>query len=69
MKLGLLAVVGLLAVGCASGMPGSSVRAFYNLCVAEGGEEVYCEAWANVEGHKLSAGNVRGLVVMPIGSY
>lgn len=43
-------IVGWLMTGCATGMPGSPVRSFYNLCMRETQDTTYCEAWANSRG-------------------
>jgi hypothetical protein len=42
--------VALTLFGCATGMPGSPVRSFYNLCMRETNDTTYCEAWANSQG-------------------
>jgi hypothetical protein len=62
-----MGALGLTLAGCATGMPGSSTRAFYNLCVVEGREPEYCEAWASAEAHKMAAGGISGVVVVPLG--
>jgi len=69
MKRWLLVGVGVLAAGCATGLPGSYTRNFYNLCIAEGKEPGYCEAWAPVEADKLAAGRVGMgiLLTVPVG--
>jgi hypothetical protein len=49
-----IALIGITLAGCATGFPGSPTRSFYNLCVVEGKEERYCEAWAAAEASRLA---------------
>ena len=48
----ILGAMGLMFMGCARGLPGSPVRAYYNLCMVERGEQTYCEPWAAVKAHE-----------------
>jgi hypothetical protein len=58
----------MLMVGCAGpGFPWSPVRNLYNLCIHEGGEPERCEAWAWVEGDRVTAGKMGGVLVFPVG--
>ena len=58
-------VLGISLVGCARGLPGSPVRAYYNLCMVERGEQAYCEPWAAVKAHE-SAPKMGFMLVAPV---
>ena len=60
-----IALIGITLSGCATGFPGSPTRSFYNLCVVEGKEAHYCEAWAAAEASRL-APQTQGMILMTL---
>lgn len=64
MKWLVMAGVAIVLSGCAGpGLPGSPMRAAYNICRTEGGEDQHCRDRATLETWRWP---VQGLVVVPI---
>jgi hypothetical protein len=47
-----LAALAVALAGCATGLPGSPQRAYYDLCMQERQDAAYCEPWAAIQAHQ-----------------